>query len=139
MYSCSLEWSRIDLSADRSRLRNAPISNRVHPVPRAAILVLASALGACMAPRVVAEIEAAYPDASLDGTASGCEQLRRSESRRFGHDPKGAVLWARQKVGGAQQLPCEVALTTVVDGVVHRVYVLARSADGHQRELVVKP
>lgn len=103
-----------------------------------ALIAFLPALVGCVTPSVVAAVEAAHPADSYEATATGCDQLRRSESRRFA-SVHSAVLWARQKVGTAPVLPCEVTLLAVTGNARTRAYLITRSAAGGQVEQVIKP
>ncbi|MFL5575528.1 MAG: hypothetical protein ACJ79S_06120 [Gemmatimonadaceae bacterium] len=102
----------------------------------AAGLAVALAAG-CATPAVVRRIESAHPGASYDAAATGCDWRVRSRGRHFGRDLRGAWLWSRQVVGGAQARQCEVVIEAVSGGTHEAVYRIARDSLGRRTESVV--
>ena len=92
----------------------------------------------CATPSIVRAVEGAASADSYEARASGCDNLQRTEVRRF-VTARNAVLWARQRVGTAPLLPCEVTLLTVVGATRTPVYMVTQSASGGRREQVIRP
>jgi hypothetical protein len=92
----------------------------------------------CATPSIVREVEGARSADFYEAIASGCDNLQRTEVRRF-VAARNAVLWARQRVGTAPLLPCEVTLHTVVGATRTPVYMVTRSASGERREQLTNP
>ena len=84
------------------------------------LVLLATTVG-CAAPAVVREIEAAHPGAHYDAIATGCG-AGAPTGRRFGPDLWLAVLWSRQVVRSARQLPCEAVIQAVTGTESRPVY-----------------
>ena len=103
-----------------------------------ALIALLLPLIGCATPSIVRTVEGAASADSYEARASGCDNLQRTEVRRF-VAARNAVLWARQRVGTAPLLPCEVTLHTVVGATRTPVYMVTRSASGERREQLINP
>ena len=112
--------------------------NHVESYSRYALLALLLPLIGCATPSIVRAVEGARSADSYEAIASGCDNLQRTEVRRF-VAARNAVLWARQRVGTAPLLPCDVTLLTVVGATRTPVYMVTRSAAGGRSEQVINP
>jgi hypothetical protein len=99
--------------------------------------LLTAAASSCATPSAARRIHSAFPDASYEATVQGCEWHPRAGGRRFGHDSRAAVLWARQVVGAARMTTCEVVVDAVKDGARYRVYEVVRDPTGTRAERVL--
>ena len=125
----------------RRRIRNAKQRRGVNHVAlyaSYALIAVALPLIGCATPSIVREVEGARSADFYEAIASGCDNLQRTEVRRF-VAARNAVLWARQRVGTAPLLPCEVTLLTVVGATRTPVYMVTQSAAGGRSEQVINP
>ena len=103
-----------------------------------ALIALLLPLIGCATPSIVRTVEGAASADSYEARASGCDNLQRTEVRRF-VTARNAVLWARQRVGTAPLLPCEVTLLSVAGTTRTPVYQIVRAASGGRSEQVIRP
>jgi hypothetical protein len=83
---------------------------------------------------VVRDVKARYPSASYEASVRGYEWRSSAGVKKFGHDLRSALFWARQVVGTARVSPCEVVIDAVTGADRASVYLVARDASGMRRE-----
>ena len=102
-----------------------------------AAITAAGLAAGCAPPAVVRRIEAAYPGAEYDASATDCDSRVRSAGRHFGRDLRGAWLWTLQIMGAAPAPRCEVRIEAVRNRARRLVYRSVRNAEGRRTEDVL--
>ncbi|HVE79538.1 MAG TPA: hypothetical protein VNA89_11775 [Gemmatimonadaceae bacterium] len=100
------------------------------PLDLIAIPALLSLVAGCARPPVgVAAIAAAYPDATYEATATGCQWSDARVVRRFDSLPR-AVAWGRGMAALAPFKSCDVVIDAIYDETAEEVYRVSRDRHG---------